>query len=401
MIFSALRLALRELWANKMRTFLTCLGMIIGVSAVVALVTIGAGVSSSINREFASIGQNLVWVWPGADGQRGPPREAKKFTWRDLDLVRRTVPQVVKIAPSVGGGHTVKYGNLDIRTTILGSTPDYFDIRLWTIDEGRFFSESESDSGRMVCVMGKTVREKLFGSLSPIGARVRVDGVSCEVIGLLKPKGATTFGDDEDDRLIIPLRAYQRRLTGDDWINTLQLMAGSKADVAPMMENARAVIRKLRNVPDGRPDDFTMQDVSSFGEETSQVLGVVTLFVSAVAFISLIVGGIGIMNIMLVSVTERTREIGIRLAIGAQERDVLTQFLIEAMALAVLGGLVGVLLGLGIAFMVTSGLGWAFLPSMPLIIGATVFSALIGVGFGFFPARRAAQMNPIDALRFE
>ena len=401
MIFSALRLALRELWANKMRTFLTCLGMIIGVSAVVALVTIGAGVSSSINREFASIGQNLVWIWPGADGQRGPQRETRRFTWRDLDLVRRTVPQVVKIAPSLGGGHTVKYGNLDMRTTILGSTPDYFDIRLWAIEEGRFFSESESASGRMVCVMGKTVRERLFGALSPIGERVRVDGVACEVVGLLKPKGASTFGDDEDNRLIIPLRAYQRRLVGNEWINTLQLMAGSKADVAPMMENARQVLRRMRNVPDGRPDDFTMQDVSTFGSEMTEVLGVVTLFVGAVAFISLIVGGIGIMNIMLVSVTERTREIGIRLAIGAQERDVLTQFLIEAMALAVLGGLVGVLLGLGIAFLATGALGWAFLPSMPLIVGATIFSALIGIGFGFFPARQAAQMNPIDALRFE
>ena len=401
MIFAGLRLALRELWANKMRTFLTCLGMIIGVSAVIALLTIGAGVSSSVNREFASIGQNLVWIWPGADGQRGPQRDAKKFTWRDLDLVRRTVPQVVKIAPSVGGGTTVKFGNLDTRTTIIGTTPDYFDIRLWALDGGRFFSEAESDAGRLVCVMGKTVREKLFGSLDPVGQRIRVDGVSCEVVGLLKPKGASTFGDDEDDRIIVPLRAYQRRFVGDEWINTLQLMAANKGDVAPMMENARHVLRGLRSIPEGKPDDFTMQDVSSFGEESSEVLGYITMFVSAVAFISLIVGGIGIMNIMLVSVTERTREIGIRLAIGAQERDVLAQFLIEAMALAVLGGLVGVALGLGIAFLVTGALGWAFLPSAPLIVGATLFSALIGIGFGFFPARRAARMNPIDALRFE
>jgi putative ABC transport system permease protein len=401
MIFSALRLALRELWANKMRTILTCLGMIIGVGAVIALLTIGAGVSSSINREFASIGQNLVWIWPGGDGGRGPSREGKKFTWRDLDLVRRTVPGVVRIAPSVGGGHTVKFGNLDTMTTIIGTTPDYFDIRLWSLAGGRFFSEAESDSGRTVCVMGKTVREKLFGSLDPIGQRVRVDGVACEVVGLLNPKGASTFGDDEDDRMMMPLRAYQRRFTGDDWINTLQLMAGSKDQVEPMMEGARAVLRELRNIPEGKPDDFTMQDVSSFGEESSQVLGVVTLFVSAVAFISLIVGGIGIMNIMLVSVTERTREIGIRLAIGASERDVLTQFLIEAVALAVLGGLAGIALGLGIASLVTGALGWAFLPSVPLIIGATLFSALIGIGFGFFPARTAARMNPIDALRFE
>jgi len=401
MIWSALRLALRELWANKMRTLLTCLGMIIGVSAVIALLTIGAGVSSSINREFASIGQNLVWIWPGGDGGRGPQQEARKFTWRDLDLVRRTVPQVVKIAPSVGEGHTVKFGNLDARTTILGSTPDYFDIRLWALDGGRFFSEAESDAGRMVCVMGKTLRVKLFGAMNPIGQRVRIDGVSCEVIGLLKPKGASTFGDDEDDRIILPLRAYQRRFQGDDWINTLQLMAGSKEDVAPMMENARQVLRQLRSIPEGKDDDFTMQDVSSFGEESTSILSQVTLFVSAVAFISLVVGGIGIMNIMLVSVTERTREIGVRLAIGAQERDVLMQFLIEAMALSVLGGIVGISLGLGIAWLVTSGLGWAFLPSIPMILGATLFSALIGIGFGFFPARRAARLNPIEALRFE
>ena len=401
MIFSALRLALRELWANKMRTFLTCLGMIIGVGAVIALLTIGAGVSASINREFASIGQNLVWIWPGGDDGRGPSREGKKFTWRDLDLVRRTVPQVVRIAPSVGGGHSVKFGNLDANTTVIGTTPDYFDIRLWTLNDGRFFSEAESDAGRMVCVMGKTVREKLFGGLDPVGQRIRVDGVACEVVGLMNPKGASTFGDDEDDRIIMPLRAYQRRFTGDDWINTLQLASATKEDVAPMMENTRQVLRGLRSIPEGKPDDFTMQDVSSFGEESASVLGIVTLFVSAVAFISLIVGGIGIMNIMLVSVTERTREIGIRLAIGASENAVLMQFLIEAMALAVLGGLAGVALGLGLASLVTGALGWQFLPSAPLIIGATLFSALIGIGFGFFPARRAAQMNPIDALRFE
>ena len=400
MIFSALSLALRELWANKLRTFLTCLGMIIGVGSVIALLTIGAGVTSSINREFASIGQNLVWIWPGGDQQRGPSREAKRFTWHDLDLVRRTVPGVVRIAPSVGAGHTVKFGNLDVNTTIIGTTPDYFDIRLWTFASGRPFSDAESSAGRMVCAMGQTVRDKLFGVADPVGQRVRIDGVACEVVGLLAPKGAGTFGQDEDDRIILPLRAYQRRFTGDDYINTLQLMAANKDDVPRMMEGARAVLRQARNVPADKPDDFTMQDVSSFGDEANSVLGLMTLFVGAVAFISLIVGGIGIMNIM-VSVTERTREIGIRLAIGAQERDVMTQFLIEAMALAVVGGIAGVLFGLAIAYLVTGLLGWAFLPSAPLILGATVFSGLIGVGFGFFPARRAARLNPIEALRFE
>ena len=249
--------------------------------------------------------------------------------------------------------------------------------------------------------MGQTVRDKLFGVADPVGQRVRIDGVACEVVGLLAPKGAGTFGQDEDDRIILPLRAYQRRFTGDDYINTLQLMAANKDDVPRMMEGARAVLRQARNVPADKPDDFTMQDVSSFGDEANSVLGLMTLFVGAVAFISLIVGGIGIMNIMLVSVTERTREIGIRLAIGAQERDVMTQFLIEAMALAVVGGIAGVLFGLAIAYLVTGLLGWAFLPSAPLILGATVFSGLIGVGFGFFPARRAARLNPIEALRFE
>jgi putative ABC transport system permease protein len=401
MIWGTFRLALRELWANKLRTMLTCLGMIIGVGSVIALITIGAGVSSSINRQFASIGQNLVWIWPGGDQQRGPSRDAKKFTWRDMDLVRRTVPGVMLIAPSVGNGHTVKFGNLDTTTTIIGTTPDYFDIRLWSFAAGRPFSQAESDAGRMVCVMGKTLRDKLFGGSDPLGQRVRIDGVSCEIVGLLKPKGAGTFGDDEDDRIILPLRAYQRRFTGDDFINTLQLMAGSAGEVERMIEGARATLRQARSIPNGKPDDFTIEDVSSFGEETSAVLGYVTLFVGAVAFISLIVGGIGIMNIMLVSVTERTREIGIRLAIGAQERDVMMQFLIEAMTLAVIGGLFGVALGLGIAWLVTGAVGWAFLPSAPLILGATLFSGLIGVAFGFFPARRAARLNPIEALRFE
>jgi putative ABC transport system permease protein len=401
MIFGGLRLALRELWANKLRTFLTALGIIIGVASVIALLTIGAGVSSSINREFRSIGQNLIWVWAGGEQQRGPDRGDARFTWRELDIVRRTVPGIIAAAPSVGDGGTVKYGNLDTATTIIGTTPDYFDIRLWTFAGGRRFTEAESDAGRMVCVIGQSLRAKLFGGSDPIGQRIRIDGVSCEVVGLLKPKGASTFGDDEDDRVILPLRAYQRRFTGEELINTLQLMAATKADVARVIDGARATLRQLRSIPEGRPDNFTMEDVTSFGAEANSVLGYITVFVGAVAFISLIVGGIGIMNIMLVSVTERTREIGIRLAIGAQERDVLTQFLIEATTLAVLGGLVGVLVGLGIAFAVTSAVGWAFLPSAPLIAGATAFSALIGIGFGFFPARRAAQLNPIEALRFE
>ncbi|MCC6918117.1 MAG: ABC transporter permease [Alphaproteobacteria bacterium] len=401
MIFSGLRLALRELWANKLRTFLTCLGMIIGVGAVIALLTIGAGVSSSINREFESIGQNLIWVWAGGEQQRGADRAASRFTWRELDIVRRTVPGIIAVAPSVGDGASVKFGNLDAQTTIIGTTPDYFDIRLWTLASGRRFSQAESDAGRMACVMGKTLKDKLFGGSDPVGQRVRIDGVACEVVGLLAPKGSGLTGNDEDDRIILPLHAYQRRFTGDEYINTLQLMAASKADVARVIEGARATLRQLRGIPEGKPDDFTIEDVTSFGQEANSVLGYVTLFVGAVAFISLIVGGIGIMNIMLVSVTERTREIGIRLAIGAQERDVLAQFLIEAMTLAVLGGLVGIFVGLGIAYAVTGALGWAFLPSAPLILGATAFSAVIGIGFGFFPARRAARLNPIEALRFE
>jgi len=400
-ILGGLRLALRELWANKLRTFLTALGIIIGVAAVIALLTIGAGVTASINREFRSIGQNLIWVWAGGEQQRGPDRAASRFTWRELDIVRRTVPGIIAAAPSVGDGGTVKFGNLDTSTTVIGTTPDYFKIRLWTVASGRFFTEAESDAGRMVCVIGRTLKDKLFGGSDPIGQRIRINGVACEVVGSLQPKGSGLTGNDEDDRVILPLRAYQRRFTGEEFINTLQLMAATKADVARVIDGARATLRQLRSIPVGKPDDFTIEDVTSFGQEANSVLGYITVFVGAVAFISLIVGGIGIMNIMLVSVTERTREIGIRLAIGAQEKDVLSQFLIEAMTLAVLGGLVGVLLGLGIAFAVTGAVGWAFLPSAPLIVAATVFSALIGIGFGFFPARRAAQLNPIEALRFE
>ena len=402
MILPALRLALRELWANKMRTALTCLGVVIGVAAVIALLTIGAGLSASVNREFSSTGRNLIWIWPGGETQQGPQPDARRFTWRDVDLIRRTVPGVTAVAPSFGsGGVTVKVGNLDARTAVIGSTPDYFEIRLWRFASGRAFTEAESNAGRMVCVIGETLRGKLFGALDPVGQRIRVNGVSCDVVGLLAAKGAGTLGDDEDDRVILPLRAYQRRFTGNDDINTLQIMAASAGDVARVIEAATATLRQARGVGAGKPNDFTIEDVSSFGAEVGSVMGFVTLFVGAVAFISLVVGGVGIMNIMLVSVTERTREIGVRLAIGAQERDVLMQFLIEAMMLSLLGGLAGVLLGLGLAALVAGAVGWPFLPSMPLIIGATAFSALIGVGFGFLPARRAARLNPIDALRFE
>ncbi len=403
MIISALTLALRELWANKLRTILTCLGMIIGVSAVIALITIGDGVSASVNNQFKSIGQNLIWITVGGNDQQNTTAPPRPFSWRDVDMVRRTVPGVIHVAPSRGDNKMVKFGAASTRTLIIGSTPDYFIIRLWSIASGRFFSEAESNAGRSVCVIGQEVRQKLFGGMDPVGQRMRVGEIACEVVGLLKPKASSTmgFGNNENDRVIMPLRAYQRRFVGNEDIETIQVAAASKEDVPRVIAGASEMMRQARGIRAGKPDDFSVEDVSSFGKEAGSVLTYVTLFVGAVAFISLIVGGIGIMNIMLVSVTERTREIGIRLAIGAQERDVLTQFLIEAMMLAVIGGVMGILLGLGLASTITSFAGLPFVPSMPLIAAATLFSAVLGIGFGFFPARKAARLNPIEALRFE
>ncbi|HRE60118.1 MAG TPA: ABC transporter permease [Micropepsaceae bacterium] len=400
MYWTIIQLSLRELRANKMRTILTALGIIIGVMAVIILVTLGNGFTAQITKEFEGIGQNLIFVSP--DSNNGPNRaRVVPFDMRDVDAIRRGVPGIEFVAPSNGSGGRVVYGNVNHDTVVIGSTNEYFKVRLWVFEMGREFTEGELAAGKPVCIIGKTVRDTLFGAQNPLGLKIRVENVSCEVIGLLAPKGQTTFGNDEDDRILMPLRTYQRRIVGNSDVATIQVAVANGQDAQAVIDGLRSLLRQRRSVPEGEPDNFSIDQVSAFLGEVQNVLGIMTMFVGAIAFVSLIVGGIGIMNIMLVSVTERTREIGIRLAIGAQQKDVLWQFLIEAMILGLLGGIAGIVIGLGLSVLITGLMGVPFIPSIGIIVFAAVFSALFGIVFGFFPALRASRLNPIEALRYE
>ena len=398
MNWTTIRLAFRELRANKLRTFLTCLGMIIGVGSVIALVTIGAGVTAQITQTLESLGNNLIFAFPGGPDANGRGNDTP-FDRQDVEALRHGVPGVVDLTPSAQSSAEVTYMGYAATTQIEGGEASIFRIGLWELAEGRAFSAAEE--GRSVCVIGKTVRDKLFAGGNALGQRIRIGRVPCDVIGVLKSKGTSFITGDQDDRVMMPLRAFQRRIQGSTDIFNIQISAATREDVPRVMEGAKAALRTSRGVGLDTGDNFTVRDLQGFVQEAQNIFGFVTLFVSAVAFISLIVGGIGIMNIMLVSVTERTREIGIRLAIGAQERDVLMQFLTEAAILSTLGGLIGIIFGLTIAILVTSAMSAPFLPSIGVIVGATLFSAAFGLSFGFFPARRAAKMNPIDALRYE
>jgi putative ABC transport system permease protein len=380
---TTVRLALRELWANKMRTFLTCLGMIIGIGAVIALVTVGNGVTAQITSTLESLGNNLIFAFPGGPGCGGRG-DNSPFDQDDVEAIRRGVPGV---------------GGYKAATQAEGGEASYFRIGLWKIAEGRFFGESEA--GRSVCVIGKTVRDKLFAGGTAVGQRIRLGRVPCDVIGVLKAKGTSMFTGDQDDLIVMPLKAFQRRIQGNSDLFNIQISAASRADIPRVMDGVRQALRSSRGIGAEERDNFTVRDLQGFVEQAQSIFGYVTLFVSAVAAISLVVGGIGIMNIMLVSVTERTREIGVRLAIGALEHEVLLQFLIEAVVLSSFGGLVGIALATAASIGLSSLLAmpYAFQPGINGL--AFVFSAAIGVVFGYVPARRAARLDPIEALRHE
>ncbi len=398
MNWSSVRLALRELMANKFRTFLTCLGVIIGVGSVIALMTIGAGVSAQITRDLASFGSNLVVAFPGGPDAGGRGDDIP-FDRADVQAARSSVPGLQDITPIAQRSVQATFGSWRADTQVSGADPSFFRIGQWGFAEGRGFTETEN--GRTACVLGQTVRDKLFGGGDALGQRIRLGAVSCEVIGVLAAKGTSLVGGDQDDLIVMPLGAFQRRLQGASDIYIIQISAATQADIPRVMDGLRQSLRESRGVGVDQLDTFTVRDLQGFVEEAQNIFGYVTLFVAAVAAISLIVGGIGIMNIMLVSVSERTREIGVRLAIGAQERDVLAQFLVEAMVLSLLGGVVGITIGYGLAALGVGLIGLPFLPDPMVGLVAAGFSAAFGIVFGFFPARRAAKLNPIEALRFE
>ena len=401
MFYETLKLAVQAIRRNALRSFLTLLGIVIGVSAVIAMVTIGNGTTEKVKEQMAKLGSNVLFVRPGQWGPGRSSATAKPFDTRDIAELRAQLRGVKAVAPIAQQQVTVVYGSENRSVGTIGTDKSYVVTQDWEFSEGRNFLDSETRSGRSVCIIGETVHEKLFGSTSALGKRIRVSNVSCEVIGVLEPKGESGFGTDRDDVILMPLRTYHRRIAGNTDINTINVSARDGVDTAKVQADIERLLRERRGISRGEEDDFRVADMKQIADTQTATTGVLTMLLAAVAGVSLLVGGIGIMNIMLVSVTERTREIGIRLAIGAQESQVLMQFLVEAVVLSLFGGTIGVLLGLAFAAAASAGMSIPFVLDPSVVVIAFAFSALIGIVFGYFPARRAAQLNPIDALRHE
>ena len=402
MILNALLLALRAIRRNLMRSFLTVLGIVIGVAAVITMVTLGNGATRMVSDQISSLGSNLLILRPGQ--QLGPGREsagAPNFHLADMEAIQTQITSLRAVAPVVGSKVTLVAGNQNWSSLVNGTSNAYFTAGNWKIAAGRQFEEDEDTIGKAVCIIGSTVKKQLFGSQSPIGSELRVKNFSCEIIGLLQAKGQGAMGQDQDDMVLMPIRTVQRRLTGSQDVSTLMLSLRDGVVADKVIEQIRRLMRERRKLSENAEDDFNVMDTKQIAETLSGTIRTMTGLLGAVAAVSLLVGGIGIMNIMLVSVTERTREIGIRLAIGALEQEVLMQFLIEAVVLSALGGLIGIVLAL------VACLGLAALMHMPFLFGpginllAFVFSATIGIVFGYVPARRAASLDPIVALRYE
>ena len=402
MWWNTLGLALREIRRNLLRSFLTILGIVIGVSAVITMVTLGRGATQAVQDQISSMGSNLLMVLPGQRlGPGGGSAGAPSFKEADGEAIATQIGGVRQVAPEVRSSTVVVAEGRNWQTSVIGSTGDYFPVKGWQLDAGRLFEPGELSTGAAVCVVGQTVRRELFGSASPLGRQLRIKSFSCEVVGLLRSKGQAAMGQDQDDVVIVPLRTGQRRVFGHTRIPSLQVAMADGADSASVTGAITQLLRERRKLAAGDDNNFSVLDTKQLADALSGTTQVMTLLLGAVAAVSLLVGGIGIMNIMLVSVTERTHEIGLRLAIGALEREVLLQFLIEAVVLAALGGLVGIALATAasVGLAKVMGLPYLFQPGINLL--AFVFSAAIGVVFGYVPARRAARLDPIEALRHE
>ncbi len=402
MFWSSLLLALRAIRRNLLRSFLTILGIVIGVAAVITMVTLGNGATRQVADQIASLGSNLIIIRPGQ--RMGPGRDGSaspRFKADDAEAIRTQIGGLNAVAPTANRSVTVVYGANNWATSVTGSTDAWFEVGNWHLASGRIFTEGEQRAGKAACVIGETIRKQLFGREPPLGSELRVEKFACEIIGVLASKGQSAMGMDQDDVIVMPLRTLQRRLTGSQDVNSLMVSVQDGLDTEQVMADLRLLLRERRKLAENADDNFSILDTRQIAETMTGTTKVMTGLLSAVAAVSLLVGGIGIMNIMLVSVTERTREIGIRLAIGALEREVLLQFLVEAVALSSLGGLVGIVLA------ALASIGLAQLMQVPFLFDPRInllsfgFSAAIGVVFGYFPARRAARLDPIEALRHE
>jgi len=402
-LWNITRLGLKAIARNKLRSALTMLGIVIGVACVITMVAVGAGASQSVQSTISSLGSNFIMIFPGASTQGG----ARVFTGQsaltvdDAAAIRAEAPAVAYVSPGVRTSGQLVAGDANWSSQVYGVDVDWPFIRAWNVDQGLFFTESEVRAGSKVAVLGKTVAENLFPDGGGIGEIVRIKNVPFRVIGVLERKGGNMMGTDQDDQVIVPYTTAMKRLMGQSRINLIYVSAVSDDAVAEAQTQIDALLRQRHRIGPGQDADFMMRSQEEIASTAAQTSKTLSILLGSVAAISLLVGGIGIMNIMLVSVTERTREIGIRMAIGAKGRHVLTQFLLEAIMLSVVGGLIGILLGVGVSRLVSKFAGWPVYVGMGSVAMAFGFSALIGIFFGFYPARAASRLDPIEALRYE
>ena len=405
MLLNTLFLALRSIRRNLLRSFLTILGIVIGVSAVITMVTLGNGATQAVQMQISSLGTNLLMVRSGQRrGPGGGGGGAASFKESDADAIQAQIGGVAAVAPEGRTNVTVVANGRNWSTTVTGSSNAWFVTGNWKLASGRMFADEEQTAGAAVCIIGETVRREIYGGQAAtrgVGEQLRIKQFSCEVIGVLVSKGQAAMGNDQDDTVLLPLHTLQRRVTGNQRVTTLLVSMQDGSDSTRLKASLRQLLRERRKLEDGDEDNFNVLDTQQLAETLSGTTQVMTTLLGAVAAVSLLVGGIGIMNIMLVSVTERTREIGLRLAIGALEREVLLQFLIEAVVLAALGGVVGIVIATVASFVLAGVMGVPYLFDPMINVLSFLFSAGIGVLFGYFPARRAAQMDPIEALRHE
>jgi putative ABC transport system permease protein len=399
-----LRIALRALARNKLRAFLTMLGIIIGVGAVIAMVAIGEGAKSTIRAQIASLGTNVLIVLPGSNvqgGVRGGFGNVNTLVDSDAKAMTSELPSVSFASPVLRRQDQVVAGNLNWGTLVQGVAPEFQQIREWEVAAGRFLHDGDMESSAKVAVIGQTVANQLFGNDDPIDAVIRIRNIPFRVVGVLLPKGQTSQGTDQDDTVMVPYTTMQKRLMRITWVQSIVVKAVNAERVQEAQEQITLLLRQRHRIGADREDDFNVRNLSDIAEAASSTARVMSVLLGSVASISLLVGGIGIMNIMLVSVTERTREIGIRMAVGARSRDIMLQFLVEAVVMAATGGLIGILLGIGSSELLKVWAQWPTLINPTIVAVAFLFSGAVGVFFGFYPAKKASNLDPIEALRYE
>jgi len=400
-----IRIAIRALKKNKTRTFLTMLGILIGVASVIAMLAIGQGSKASIQTQLSSMGTNMIFVMPGSmfrGGVQMGPSNMQSLKITDLEAIKKNCPDVTMVSPEVRTSGQSIYSNKNWPTTVYGVTPEYLDIRKITIETGRVFSEREVKNSAKVCLIGKTVKDNLFAkNQDPLGSVVRFKNIPFKVIGVLAEKGQSGFGQDQDDLIVAPYTTVQKRILAITWLNAIYASAASEEVGFKAQMEIERTLREQHKIKPGDENDFTVRSQTELVNTFSSVSNVLTALLGAIAGISLLVGGIGIMNIMFVSVTERTREIGLRMSVGARSRDIMMQFLVESVLISIIGGIIGIIFGIGISALISSVMGWPVMVMPQSVVLSFAVCTFIGVFFGWYPARKAADLDPIEAIRYE